>query len=105
MFFDSRYVIGVGCNDSHMLAVWHIGSQVKESTLVCEYPCQNGAPPKVYGAVSSSKTSIGLVSTDGREHYFLTFGEIHLKFWTLRPKATQSHEKITMTPASYVPIV
>ena len=98
---DSHYVIGVGCNDSHMLAVWHIGHQVRESTLVAEYAAQNGAPAKVYGAVASDKTSIGLVSPGGQEHYFLTFGDMHLKFWTLRPNETRSHEKISMTSAAY----
>jgi hypothetical protein len=62
---DSRYVIGVGCNDSHMLAVWHIGAQVRDGTLVLEMPAQNGSPPKVYGAVASDKTALGLVSTGG----------------------------------------
>ena len=85
-----------------MLAVWHIGPHVKEGTLVAEYSAQNGAPPKVYGAVASEKTSIGLVSPNGGEHYFLTFGEMHLKFWTLRPRETESHLKISMKVASYV---
>lgn len=45
---DSRYVIGVGCNDSHMLAVWHIGFAARDGTLIAESACQNGAPPKVF---------------------------------------------------------
>ena len=104
---DSRYVIGVGCDDRHTLAVWHIGRQVRDGTLVLEMSAQNGSPPKVYGAVASDKTALGLVSTggvgsrDGREYYFLTFGDMHLKFWTIRPDEPRSEHKVATATAAY----
>jgi hypothetical protein len=39
----SKYVIGVGCDDAHTMAVW----QLRDGALVTEKTCQRGEPPMV----------------------------------------------------------
>lgn len=81
--WDNRYLIGIGCDDNHIMGIFELATGNK----VLEMSCQHGIPPQIkWLAYCPAQQHCEYIT---REHaglcdLFVTAGEHHLKIWSFR---------------------
>lgn len=103
---DSRYIIGVGDDNHHMLGVWkwqltqlelegmrlhgRTGPEMSPGKLIAEAATQVGEPPQILGLVMQSRSAAARQRVPGENKLqrFTTVGHVHSKFWELNLGAT-----------------
>lgn len=80
--FDSRYLFCISCDDHNMMCMFELAT----ASLVLEFPCQHGTPPRILQITCSP----GLmhdgnqVASNAQYESIVTVGKSHVKFWRFR---------------------